>query len=194
MFSSNQEAKYIRTPLIEHARSYMQSQIHTAPQLLILHTGTTDLERTISSKDLISNKLILIIEASTKFPSSKIFYSTLPPRSDIPTPIIISINNQLISSCSRLPNVQLVKHDNRFENQPNILYDQKHVLKRYVNFFAKNVKDAIRGPVRPKTAVPSNTMLVQRQRSSSTRPNSSQGPKPLLHHTSYSNAVKNTPP
>ena len=75
MFSSNQEVKYIRTPLIELAKSYLQSQIHTAPQLLILHTGTNDLERTSSPEDLISNILILITEASTKFPSSKIFYS-----------------------------------------------------------------------------------------------------------------------
>ena len=111
MFSANQEVKYIRTPLIEHARSYLQSQTHTAPQILILHTGTNDLERTSSPEDLISNILILITEASTKFPSSKIFYSTLLPRSDIPIPVITSINNQLISSCSRLPNVQLVKHD-----------------------------------------------------------------------------------
>lgn len=194
MFPSDQEVKYVRTPLIEHARSYLQSQIHTAPRLLILHTGTNDLERTSSPEDLISNILILITEASTKFPSSKIFYSTLLPRSDIPTPIITSINNQLISSCSRLPNVQLVKHDNLFENQSNILYDQKHILKRYVKFFAKNLKDAIRGRARPKPTVPSNTMPAQRQRSSQTQPTSSQGPKPLLHHTSYSNAVKNTPP
>ena len=68
MFSSNQEVKYIRTPLIEHARSCLQSQIHPAPQVLILHTRTNDLERTSSPEDLISNILILITEASTKFP------------------------------------------------------------------------------------------------------------------------------
>ena len=50
------------------------------------------------------------------------------------------------------------------------------------------------GRARPKPIVPSNTMPVQRQRSSQTQPTSSQSPKPLLHHTSYSNAVKNTPP
>ena len=173
MFSSNQEVKYIRTPLIEHARSYLQSQIHTAPQLIILHTGTNYLERTSSPEDLISNILILITEASTKFPLSKIFYSTLLPRSDIPTPIITSINNQLISSCSRLPNVQLVKYDNLFANQPNILYDQKHILKRYVKYFAKNLKDPIRGRASPKPTVASITMPVQRQRSSQTQPTSS---------------------
>ena len=37
-------------------------------------------------------------------------------------------------------------------------------------------------------------MPVQSQRSSQTQPTSSQGTKPVLHHTSYSNAVKNTLP
>jgi len=88
MFSSKHEVKYIRAPLIEHARSYLQNDVRTPPQLIILHTGTNDLERTNSPEELISNILILITEASTKFPSSKIFFSTLLPRNDIRTQII----------------------------------------------------------------------------------------------------------
>ena len=145
MFSSKHEVKYIRAPLIEHARSYLKNDVRTPPQLIILHTGTNDLERTNSPEELISNILILITEASTKFPSSKIFFSTLLPRNDIPTPIITSINDQLVNSCSRLPNVQLIKHDNLFANQLNILHDNKHILKRHIGLFAKNLKDAIHG-------------------------------------------------
>ena len=120
--------------------------------MIILHTGTNDLERSNSPEELISNILILITEASTKFPSSKIFFSTLLPRNDIPTPIITSINVQLINSCSRLPNVQLIKHDNLFANQLNILHDNKYILKRHIGLFAKNLKDAIHGRIRPRTA------------------------------------------
>ena len=92
----------------------------------------------------------------------------------------IVINDQLISNCSRLPNVQLIKHDNLFANQPNILYDHKHILKRHIGLFAKNLKDAIHGRAQRRT--PRN------------HPASPQGGSPLLHHTSFSNAIKNTPP
>ena len=128
---------------------------------------------------LVSNILMLITEASTKFPSSKILFSTLLPRNDIPAPLITSINDQLISSCSRLPNVQLIKHENLFANQPNILRDHKHILKRHIGLFAKNLKNAIYGRLQQRT--PQN------------HPPSLLGPSPLLRHTSYSNAVKNTP-
>ena len=138
MFSSKLEVKYIRTPLIEHARSYMQ-KIRT-PQMILLHTGTNDLETANSAEELVSNILMLITEASTKFPSSKILFSTLLSCNDIPTPLITSINDQLISNCSRLPNVQLIKHDNLFANQPNILYDHKHILKRAHRTFREKPK------------------------------------------------------
>ena len=192
MFSSKHEVKYIRAPLIEHARSYLQNDVRTPPQLIILHTGTNDLERTNSPEELISNILILITEASTKFPSSKIFLSTLLPRNDIPTPIITSVNDQLINSCSRLPNVQLIKHDNLFANQLNILHDNKHILKRHIGLFAKNLKDAIHGRTRPRTATSSNAPPIQR--ASPNQPASPQGPNTVLRHASYSNAVKNTLP
>ena len=98
MFSSKHEVKYIRAPLIKNARAYLQNEIRTPPQMIVLHTETNDLERTSSTEELVSSILILITEASTKFPSSKIFFSTLLPRNDIPTSLISSINNQLINS------------------------------------------------------------------------------------------------
>ena len=168
MSSSKLEVKYIRAPLIEHARSYVQNKIRTPPQMILLHTGTNDLEITNSAEELVSNILMLITEASTKFPSSKILFSTLLPRNDIPTPLITSINDQLISSCSRLPSVQLIKHDNLFANQPNILHDHKHILKRHIGLFAKNLKDAIHGRVQRRT--PQN------------HPASPQRRSPLLRH------------
>ena len=148
--------------------------------MIVLHTGTNDLERADSIEELVSNILILITEASTKFPSSKILFSTLLPRNDIPTRIISAINDQLISSCSRLPNVQLITHDNLFTNHLHILHDHKHILKRHIGLFAKNLKDAIHGRVQKRTTTPTNTT-----------PSLGISPRP---HTSYSNAVKNTPP
>ena len=145
--------------------------------MILLHTGINDLERANSSEELVSNILIMITEASTKFPSSKILFSALLPRNDIPTTIITSINDQVIKSCSKLPNVQLIKHDNLFSNQLNILRDNKHILKRHVGLFAKNLKDAIHGRFRQ----------IQNQFVSPHYPNTP------LRHISYSSAVKNTP-
>ena len=175
MFSSKHQVKYTRAPLIEHARAFLQNEIHTPPHMILLHTGTNDLERSHSTEELVANILILITEASTKFPSSKIFFSTLLPRNDIPTSTVTSINNQLINSCSRLPNVQLIKHENLFSHQQNILKDNKHILKRHIGLFAKNLKDAIHGRVRRPAA-------------------RNQPESQLLRHASYSNAVKNKPP
>ena len=119
----------------------------------------------------------MITEVSTKFPSSKILFVTLLPRNDIPTTIITSINDQVIKSCSKRPNVQLIKHDNLFANQLNILRDNKHILKRHTGLFTKNLKDAIHGRLRQR----------QHQFVSPNYPNTP------LRHTSYSSAVKNTP-
>ena len=150
MFSSKQEVKYVRAPLIEHARNYLQNEIRTPLQMILLHTGTNDLERANSPEELVSNILIMTTEVSTKFPSSKILFSTPLPRNDIPTTIITSINDQVIKSCSKLPNVQLIKHDNIFANQLNILRDNKHILKRHIGPFAKNLKDAIHDRLRQR--------------------------------------------
>ena len=137
MFSSKLDVNYVRAPLIEHVRRNLETEIRTPPQMILLQTGTNDLERTNSAEELVLNILMLITEASTKFPSSKILSSALLSCIDIPTPLITSINDQLITSCSSLPNVQLIKHDNLFANQPNILRDHKHILKRHKGLFAK---------------------------------------------------------
>ena len=77
MLSSKVKVKYIRAPLIEHARSYMENEICTPPQMILLHTATNDLETTNSGEELASNILMFITEASTKFSSrycSQLFY------------------------------------------------------------------------------------------------------------------------
>ena len=76
MFSSKLEVKYTRTPLIEYARNYVQNRSRTPPQMILLHKGTNALDITNSAEELVSN-ILMITEASTKFPSSKILFSTL---------------------------------------------------------------------------------------------------------------------
>ena len=78
-------------------------------------------------------------EASTKFSKSKIIYSTLLPRADIPSHIITNINDQLINGCSKLPNVHLVTHTNVFSKGLEALHDDKHLKRRHIGLFAANL-------------------------------------------------------
>lgn len=191
MFSSSHEVKYVRAPLIKHARACVQNDIRTAPQMIVIHTGTNDLEKVNSPDELIANILTLITETSTKFPSSKILFSTLLPRKDISAATIISINNQLITSCSQLSNVKLISHENLFVNGLNILHDNKHILRRHIGLFAKNLKDAIHGRTRPRAT--SSSHMTPGHRSPHDHSTTPQIPN-MMRHASYSTAVKSTPP
>ena len=65
----------------------------------------------------------------TMIPKSKIIYSTLLPRADIPLQTLLKVNTKLIDSLSTLPNVHLVSHENIFSKGTDILHDIKHLKK-----------------------------------------------------------------
>ena len=131
LFQPTQDFTFFRCPKIEHARAILQDEIDKEsaghPQLIIIHTGTNDLTTTTPIDDFISDISVLITQASTKFPKSKIVYSTLLPRTDIPLHTLSKINTNLIDSCSKLPNVDLVKHENIFSKGIEVLHDRKHL-------------------------------------------------------------------
>ena len=53
MFSSKQEVTYVRAPLIEPARNYLQNEIRTPPQMILLHIeAQTTLKEPIPLKSL----------------------------------------------------------------------------------------------------------------------------------------------
>ena len=74
------------------------------------------------------------------------------PRTDIPLHTLSKINTNLIDSCSKLPNVHLVNHDNIFSKGTEVLHDRKHLKKRHLGLFAANLKAAIRGRGKPPRA------------------------------------------
>ena len=77
---------------------------------------------------------------------SKIIFSTLLPRADIPLQTLIQINRQLISECSKLPNVHAVLHENIFSKElKDVLHDERHLKKRHIGLFAANLVNTIRG-------------------------------------------------
>lgn len=140
----NQEVTYHRCPTITTGHEIINNlPSDPAPQMILIHTGTNDLER-INSADLLASKINDMITATAKkFPSSKILYSTLLPRQDVPFDEIRKINSSIGKLCSRIANVHLIDHSNL--SQQNILHDIKHLNQTGVKRFAKNLKDAIYG-------------------------------------------------
>ena len=102
---------------IEHVRTTLQDEINQEsehPHLIVIHSGTNDLTTTTPIDDFISDISVLITQASTMFPKSKVIYSTLLPRPDISLHTLSKINMKIIDRCSTLPNVYLVGHENIF--------------------------------------------------------------------------------
>ena len=68
MFSSKQEVTYVRAPLI-----YLQNEIRTPPQMILLHTGTNDLEKANYrgvNEISIKQGIVLNTSSSQRHPSS----------------------------------------------------------------------------------------------------------------------------
>ena len=215
MFPPNQKLKYFRCPTIAQARTTL-TKLHDTPQLLLIHTGTNDLTITTPIGEITSNLLTLITEAATKFPTSKIIYSTLLPRGDIPMPTITKINEQLIAKCSSFPNVHLVSHDNLLAGGSDVLHDTKHIKRQYIGLFAANLIAAIRGrasnsrysqirspshqPSSPADKYPTYSHVLQSsQARGNQNPNSSNSPpyfqwqQPLLPSTNQYRLPPHTP-
>ena len=167
-----------RRPTIVQARTTL-TELHDTPQLLLIHTGTNDLTITTPIGEITSNLLTLITEAATKFPTSKIIYSTLLPRGDIPMPTITKINEQLIAKCSSFPNVHLVSHDNLLAGGSDVLHEPKHIKRQYIGLFAANLIAAIRG--RASNSRYSQIRSTRHQRSS-----------PADMHPTYSHVLQSS--
>ena len=85
LFLPTQEFSYFRCPKIELVNTILnENQKSGHPQVIIINCGTNDLTTTTLVKDFISITSASISQASIKFPKSKIIYSTLLPRADIP--------------------------------------------------------------------------------------------------------------
>ena len=91
---------------------------------------------------------------------SKIIFSTLLPRADIPLQTLLQINRQLISECSKLPNVHAVLHENIFSKELQDVHDERHVKKRHIGLFAANLVNTIRRELNKLTQADTSATLV----------------------------------
>ena len=189
LFPSGQDFTFFRCPTTTHARTILQDEINKEPEhpkLILFHSGTNDLTPTTLIDDFISEISVFITQVSTMFPKSKIIYSTLLPRADISLHNLSKINAKLFDSCSTLPNVHMLSHENIFSKGLDVLHDNKHLKKRHLGLFAANLVAAIRGRAQqPPRSVPS-----QPNRSSSS-PSRSLYPKTEEIHAFPTNQVGN---
>ena len=128
LFPPGQDFTFYRSPTITHVRTILQDEINEElehPQLILIHSGTNNLTPTTPI-----GISVLITEACTMFTKSKINYSSLLPRADIPLQTLLKIYMKLIDSLSTLPNVHLVTHENIFSKGTDILHDIKHLKER----------------------------------------------------------------
>ena len=162
LFPPRQDFTFCRSPTITQGRTILHcdeiNQESGHPQLILILSGTNDLTLTTPIDDFISDISVLITQASTMFPKSKIIYSTLLPRADIPLQTLSKINMKLIDSFSTPPNVHLmtplapgVTRENIFSKGTDKLHDTKHLQKRHLGSFAANRVAAVRGRANTKT-------------------------------------------
>ena len=161
-FPPRQGFTFCRSPTITQVCTILHSdeinQESGHPQLILIHSGTNDLTLTTPIDDFISDVSVLITQASTMFPKSKIIYSNLLPRADIPLQTLSKMNMKFIDSFSKPPNVHLVTpralgvtHENIFSKETDKLHDTKHLKKRHLGSFAANLVAAVCGRANTKT-------------------------------------------
>ena len=182
LFHPKQELKYFRCPTIEDGGDTLQTNLQKHPKLLVIHTGTNNLTPTSQIDEFVSEISAFVMEVSTKFPKSKIIYSTLLLCSDLPLNTITKINEQLINQLTNLHNVHVVSHNIVFSKRLDVLQDAKHLKKRHIGSFAANLVETIHFRARPAHP-PSNHL--------SRSPLPPQFTSPHEKYGSYSDAVKN---
>ena len=139
----DRNTSYFRCHTIKQGTEIIDSSQFDSPQIILLHTGTNDLEKTSSVNQLTVEITELIKTTAKKYPTSKVLYSTLLPRRDVSNDEISKINTQIEKRCSHLANVHLIDHTNLM--QQNVLHDLKHLNQLGVKLFAKNLKTVIYG-------------------------------------------------
>ena len=141
----NKKAMYQRCPTIKRGNDIITSLTIDSPETILIHTGTNDLEQSSSPVHLASEISNLITATARKYPSTKILYSTLLPRQDVPSEDILKINTWIEKRCSRIANVHLIDHSNLHLSQSTVLHDSKHLNQTGIKVFAKNLKSMIYG-------------------------------------------------
>ena len=132
---------YFRCPTLKRGYEIFDTLPVDSPEIILIHTGTNEWERTDSPDHLASEISNFITATSKKYPSTKVLFSTLLPRRDVPNEEISKINSFIEQKCSRLANVHLIDHTSLLLSQHNILHDTKHLNQDGVRIFAQKFEN-----------------------------------------------------
>ena len=136
---------YQRCPTMEDARSIID-EIDThqnTPETILIHTGTNDLENNTDPKAMAQEIYRMLALTSSKFPNSRILYSTLLPRDDHLNTKVIDINRLIDQNTQSIKNVTLIHHSNVPSTRESFLHDKKHLNRLGVSLFARGLTRAI---------------------------------------------------
>ena len=132
-------------PTMEDARSIID-EIDThqnTPETILIHTGTNDLENNTDPKAMAQEIYRMLALTSSKFPNSRILYSTLLPRDDHLNTKVIDINRLIDQNTQSIKNVTLIHHANVLSTRESFLHDKKHLNRLGVSLFARGLTRAI---------------------------------------------------
>lgn len=146
----NKNTTYLRCPTVKRGCEIIATLSFDSPELILIHTGTNDLDHSGPAEHLASEISKLVETTAKQYPSTRVLYSTLLPRQDVRPEDITTINSLIQRRCSRLANVHLIDHTNLHLSNFPILHDSKHLNRAGVKLFAKNLKSVIYGR-RPTT-------------------------------------------
>ena len=129
---------YERCPTVEHAKSILHDidPNKNSPEVIMLHTGTNDLEHIQDQKQMAQEIYRLVSLASSKFPNSRILYSLLLPRDDVLNAKVIEVNRLIEENTKSIKNLNLIYHTNVLSANQPILHDKKHLNRLGVTLFA----------------------------------------------------------
>ena len=112
-------------------------------ETILIHTGTNDLENNTDPKAMAQEIYRMLALTSSKFPNSRVLYSTLLPRDDHLNTKVIDINRLIDQNTQSIKNVTLIHHANVLSTSESFLHDKKHLNRLGVSLFARGLTRAI---------------------------------------------------
>ena len=174
--SRDKEVQHEFCPTIRSTITALNTHNFGSPTDIIIHTGTNDLESTPVHQCMADYEELIII-AAEKYPRSRILISTILKRADHVEDLRIQLNAKL-RQLTVPPNVHFIQHENILED---MLYDNKHLRRRCVGAFVRNLKDTLFNRI----AHPTNRNHTPQNRSTDMNRQQDLPPRPPANHIPY---------
>ena len=127
----------------------MKNPRFTINKGLIINTGVNDIDRHMSTEDVIHSQVNLINTATGSFPGKKIILSSITPRNDSLDHKVKAANQEIHEQIKDIPNVFHVSNGNLRDDR--FYHYTKHLNKRFgIPALAKNIKKEIRNAFYPR--------------------------------------------